>query len=247
MSRAFATAWRYWGVWPSLVMLLCQWEAGRLLDRKVPTTVSLITLAGTLTIYGADRWLERRRLRRTEARHHAGRLAGGLVSAAIMALAAAALPGLNGAILLWLVLLAVMGSAYLMITSRLLTTFFLLKELLGTLCFTILVWGWAWPLPALPPLAFSLIGLSNFLWSGAMDRERDRANGLLSLAVSFPLANRLLAGAVALAAVWLFYRLDGLNSVFLGVALIHLLWCRHLGRNIDLAFLPLLIVPFLAF
>ncbi len=59
----------HWGMWPAAVMVLSQWQAARLVGTPVPAYLSAITLAGTLTVYGADRWLERRSLTRLADRH----------------------------------------------------------------------------------------------------------------------------------------------------------------------------------
>ena len=224
-------------------MVLAQWEAARLVGSFVPRAVIYATVAGTLSIYGADRFLERKRMCHTAIRHHAP-LVMELISVLFIASATlAALPRFGGREWIWFSVLGAAGALYLAVTVDVVRALPAVKEILGAFCFTYLVWGML-PRKHVFLAFFFMMGLSNFLWSGHQDRERDRKNGLRSLALTAPCLNCRLGRLSALFAGVGFLATAGFSSPFFWVSAIHGLWPFPEKRAIDLAFLPLTLVVF---
>ena len=223
-------------------MVLAQWEAGRILDITVSATITQITLAGTMAIYACDRWLENRTLAVTAARHRAPLWTVFLFSFLILGLLLQSVPGLDWQLVKWISILAVAGLCYLFITTGRLKGFPGFKESIGAFCFTFLVWG---PIgrPDRPViLAFFTIGLSNFLWSSHQDMQRDKANGLFSLATHWPEENRALARLCAFVSCLGFGIFEGPGTPFFWVATLLLFWPQRTKWSVDWAFLPLLLI-----
>ena len=230
-----------WGIWPGLMMVFSQWESARLSGDSVPGRITFLTLAGTLAMYGSDRFLEKARLQAIASRHH---LAGPRIFIVlVLALGLPTLAFLSRAEWFWLLILGATGLLYLTITTRIAPSPPLLKEALGSFCFMFLVWGLT-PIDWRSSLAFWFLGLSNFLWCGAQDKDRDRINGLKSLAIRAPRVNRALARASGLAAAAWFLAMNPI-SPFGWCALLHGLWPRQRDWPVDLAFLPLVFAPIL--
>lgn len=223
-------------------MVLCQWEAARLLEEPLPVQVSLFTACGTMLMYGSDRFMERRHLQHLLARHDLGGWLDWLIFSSLLIGAAYGALSLNSHDRGWFLLLAVSGVIYLLVTVRLLVTFPSAKEILGSWCFTVLVWGhfthpepvwWLW---------FFAMGVANFLWAGWDDRQRDAANGLLSPAVRAPRLTVGVARCVAMAATLGFAVSLSPGHPFTLTALAHALRWWPARWSIDWAFLPLLLV-----
>jgi len=233
----------HWGMWPATVMVLSQWQAALLLGLTVPTYLSALTLAGTLTVYGADRWLERRSLSKLEARHRTWFAFDLPIIMVILVLTYFAIPRLTATDLSWLALLALAGSLYLLATVGRLPRLPLLKECIGAFCFTLLVWGRFQPRHVPLTLAFFALGLANFLFSSHGDRHRDAANQIPSLSVISPTLNLVLARCAALIAAVVFWVVGPLNATFPFIALALLVWPAKTKTSVDLTFLPLLALP----
>lgn len=228
-----------WGVWPAFVIVLCQLEAARLANFNYPWSLAALTAAGTMSIYAADRFVERMSLRFLAPRH-ASEPYDLIYIIVVLTLSILGLPLLKAEFLLWFLVLGISGFFYLGVTVGRLPILF--KELLGSFIFTLLVWGWIAELEYRLVHAFFWLGLANFLFASAQDRVRDEANGLRSLAVRFPSTNQWLARFSSIAAVLLLYRETGADSPLFWVALLHAFWPIH-RASIDGAFLPLLAVP----
>ena len=241
----FVSGLRAWGLWPCAVMALSQIAAARALGYSFPLPVLLLTLSGTATMYGADRFLERHRQKEIADRHRRVPLWDQVFMVLIVLAGLPILPHLSAKIVIWLAVLGTSGAVYLAVTVRLLPVPPMVKEFLGAFCFTCLVWGLL-PLEPLPVGAFFLLGAANFLLSSHADCERDAANGLRSLATVWPALNLWLARMLALVATGLFlYRFgDGIGAgmVFVLIAAAHALWPRRKMSHIDLAFCPLLLI-----
>jgi len=235
-----------WGVWPACVIALGQLELARIAGRNLPAHLTALTLVGTLTVYGADRWLERRTLPHLETRHRGWRRLDGLCWALIAITVILTLPRVDRATLIWLAGLGLTGGLYLAITTGRFLRPFLIKELVGALCLTIV---WTGPTTAYPLLSTAgvlAIGLANFSWSGHQDRDRDAANGLVTLAVRFPGVNRVAARVTALAACLGAFLAGGWGPLP-ACAAIMVFWPARSRRTVDLCFLPLTVVPILLF
>jgi len=218
-----------------------------LLGTAYPARLAALTVAGVLAMYGADRAFERRWLAATAARHHAPR-SWSCVFGGIAALSGLfGVSQLAGRDLIWLLILGSAGALYLALTANRLKSQPPLKELTGAFCFAAVVWG-AYPeFSAGPVDAFVLLAISNFLWSGCQDRERDLVNGVRSLAVAAPRANVALARGAALLSAALFLAGGYGRSPFPWAAVLHFGWpSRNSEWSIDLALAPLLAAPFLA-
>lgn len=237
----FFLSLRVWGLWPCWIMISSQWVAAWSQNRVFPWRVTLLTLAGTASMYGADRMLERRHQVSTALRHQRVPFWDGFFILIILLLVLPILPHLTRELLIWLLVLGLAGAAYLLVTVRLVLVPILTKELLGAFCFTYLVWG-ILPLDPGTLCAFYLLSIANFLWSSDADRIRDQANQLKSMACSFPALNRALARVSALSAALLFFLLQGHNALFAWVALAHALWPKPKSPFIDLAFAPLVLI-----
>jgi len=245
-SGTLLNALNFWGVWPATVMALAQWEAARLSQSPYPRAVLLVTLAGTLGIYGLDRWVERSRRFVTGARHHGHPLSFAAFASLILLFLGLALPDLNGHLWWWLLCLLALGLIYLAVTAAYLRLFPIGKELVGSLCFSVLVWGWRDSVLWLPLLAFFLLGLANFLISSHQDRARDRENHIRSLALIAPSLNSATFRGCALVACLLFILSSGPTSPLPWIALAHGLWPTGRRHAIDWAFLTLLLRPLAA-
>jgi len=230
-----------WGLWPALVMTLSQWEAAHLLHVDMPRHLILITLSGVFSIYGADRFLERKLQAFTEARHRGHLVVNSLFLILIPGVALWVAPQLTLPDLIWICILGIAGVCYLLATLNIMIGGGFLKEFLGAFCFTFLVWG-RLPLELGYLVAFGLMGLSNFLWSGYQDMPRDRANGVPSFALKKPGLNLLAARLSAMVATVLFLALSGVTSAFFWVSLLHAFWPRKEQAPVDLAFIPLIVV-----
>ncbi len=239
--RPFLNGLSTWGLWPGLVMVLCQLEAALLLGDAFPKHLVFLTFSGVFAIYGLDRFLERHFQEETEARHQGHRLLNMVFLILIPVLAAIALIDLGKIDLVWLAILGLAGFMYLMATLNVIHGFAPVKELLGVFCFTFLVWG-RLPFDPLYMIAFSLMGFSNFLWSGHQDKARDKINGVPSLALLRPGLNLAFARLCAMAAAGVFLGRHGLDSAFFWVSVLHGFWPVGEEFAIDFAFMPLLAV-----
>lgn len=231
-----------WGVWPAAVMVLAQLEVARLYVLEYDVWLGALTAAGTMAIYGADRFVERLMLRRLEARHNSG-LRDIIFPIIVLALGLYGLYGADGYTMEWLMILGLSGALYLAFTTGVLPCMPMGKELLGAVIFAVLVWGWNPYLDRVALLAFIPLGLSNFLLASIGDRKRDAANGIRSLAVSHPEVVLVLARAAASFSMGFFIFFEPAGSYFILTAAAHMLWFLP-AREIDLAFCTLLAVPF---
>ncbi len=231
-----------WGVWPTCVMLLAQLESARITGEYYPRAVAAVTAAGTLAIYFADRLVERFSLTNVADRHRPSPL-DALFPFLILTLLLLAYPEREQVSYAWIGMLASLGVAYVLITANIVTTPPLVKELLGGWIFAFLIFDWVPGQDLLLIMAFLPLAMANFMLSSHQDRERDRANGVLSLAVRHPQANLILARILATFTAGFYFQCVGPTSLFAWIALAHALWpSRH---HVDLAFLPLLAAPWL--
>ena len=235
----------FWGFWPAAVMVLAQWEAARLVAVAFPAKILVLTLTGTLAVYGLDRWVERRNQLFTSARHHGNRKTNLAIAILIGAVFLFTLPGLSQRHWLWLIMLAALGLVYLAVTAAYLRPFPASKELIGSLCFTVLVWGWFNHFELVLVVPFYLIGVANFFISSHQDRVRDRHNQMRSLALVAPRLNTVAFRCCSFAACLLLCVTAGFASPLPWVALAHGLWPCGSRHSIDWAFLPLLVRPLL--
>ena len=226
-------------------MVLSQAEATRLSGQTVPPLyLSSLTAAGTLFVYGADRWLERKALAQLANRHLGLPWVNVLFIIVIATLTLMALPHCTLPDFVWLGMLGVLGLLYLLTTIGRIPAVPALKECLGAACFAVLVWGRVASGFNLMMIGFYFMALSNFLWSSHQDRQRDAMNGIRSLSVRYPVFNIWLARVFALLACGLLL-VPAPKSVFVITGLLLACWPKHQKASIDLTFLPLLAVPFL--
>ncbi|MDJ0840953.1 MAG: hypothetical protein QNK37_30865 [Acidobacteriota bacterium] len=222
-------------------MVLSQQEAARIIGLSVPVHIVTMTGAGTLFVYGVDRWLERRELRQLADRHHRHPVLNALFVFVIVILTVYSLPRLHLRDLFWLIILGVLGLLYLLTTVGRLPALPLLKEVLGAGCFAVLILGHFEYVPPSVITAVGFTGLANFLWSSHQDRQRDAANGIRGLAVRYPILNIWLARGYAVTAL-VFFSLAMPRSLFGLVALFLLVWPKHARLSVDVTFLPLIAV-----
>ena len=229
-----------WGVWPAIVMVLGQLETARIFQTTYPTQLAALTLAGTLTVYGADRWLERITLVNLEARHRRRHVQDLVFFLLIPALLLYAQPFSQLDRAAWLLSLGLLGSAYLLTTVGRLPNLVITKEILGGACFSWLIVGGFQIQTSIPLLLFFGLGLANFLASSYQDRSRDEANRLKSPAVSYPRATRVTASTIALLTAGAAFSQLGITSSLAWAALAHGLFPLNKGYSIDYALTPFL-------
>lgn len=242
-SALWATA-AHWGLWPTVVMVLSQMTAAKLLGIPYPATVMHVTIAGTLAMYGLDRLVERQSLPNLAERH---KLHGPLDILMMVVIVAVAVPGvlkLSQHDLIWLITLGMLGLCYLLITTGRLPHPPFGKEIMGALCYTLLTWGWALHPTVILMVGHFFLGLSNFLWSSRLDRERDQANQLPNQAVGHPTRQEWLARGSALVAIGILILTPEFGSLFLFTA-VGLLFFSVRFRWVDLTFLPLIAILWL--
>lgn len=230
-----------WGGWPCGVMVLAQWEAAYLTGVTLSFQATALTIAGTLAMYAADRGLERRLVVSQGDRHRHHPRLDKIMIFLVLGFLVLGLSSWQPRVFLWAGILAILGALYLAITVNVIQPPALVKEGVGSLCFTYLVWGlvagktvWV--------VAFFLMGLANFIWSGIQDRERDSINKIPSLAHSSPRLAVVAARTLAVGSGLLFLVLLDRPSWFATVALLHGFWPPR--WPVDWAFLPLGMVLF---
>ena len=243
MPTAWLNGLRCWGLWPAIVMALCRIEAALAANAMPEVRPTAMAFFGTLTVYGADRWLERRRLPNTAERHFSPLWMNGLFIVAIFVFGLSQLGYVRGGDWLWLLILGIGGALYLAVTVRLLPNAPFVKEMLGAFCFTYLIWGNQPAAETVLVVAFYATGLANFLLAGYQDRVRDATNRMNGTAIRWPRATvpiaRGLALAAAIAALWWTRGLSTLGWM----ALAHAAWPVDGKHSIDGAFFPLLATP----
>lgn len=233
----------FWGAWPALLMVLCQWEVARFLQVPLTPDVWWLTFAGTLAIYGLDRGVERH-IQASLAPHHMApahfhRLMAIIVAGVLIL----GLVQIQWAHLPWFMVLGLSGAAYLWVTWGQWAAFPLLKEILGAWCFTFLVWGSFTYQFSGSLTAFFCMGLANFLLSSVQDTPRDTVNQVTSFALVFPRLALWLGRLLALVSAGLFFYFMG-PGPFALCALTHAFFPVKSKRSVDWAFLPILTMWF---
>lgn len=246
-TPSFLDGLQCWGLWPAVVMVLARMETAALIGDPRVDVATVLAFAGTLGLYGLDRFLERRHQSELADRHHAPPILHKLFPAVIVMLCLGVLPSISGKDVLWVLWLTASGGLYCTVTLGWLKGPAIGKECLGALCFASVVLlnhdattGALW-------LPFLAMGFANFVWAGQADRERDLANGLIDVPDSNRAGTSLtpehmiaLARVLSLlAAVW-FGTIAGPWQCFTWVALAHAVRPTQAKWNIDWCFLPLL-------
>ncbi len=242
MHSRFEKIWfglQCWGLWPAAVMVLARMEAAALGGDPLWDTANHIAFAGTLSLYGLDRFLERRRQKQLGERHSAPKAIHALMAVLVIGVGVSGLPHLHRNDFVWAAWLILCGGLYCGVTLGLRQVWPPLKEMLGALCFACVVLlnhptaqPWLWP-------PFLALGCANFIWAAYEDRDRDAANGVPNFYNRAPRAALPIARILALTAAAGFAAVAGPWQWFSPVALAHGLRRRQATWNIDLAFLPL--------
>lgn len=236
-----------WGLPQALILASAHLCLQLHLERSIELPTLVIVACGSAGIYGLDRFLEANFQSHLGQRH---RIPIGLHALMLLLVAAGFVAGLLWASAVpwwWLGLLALLGLAYLLITIPLVPTFPGLKELLGAVCWTTVVYGpHAWPstwVGVAALIGLLLLGFSNFAWASHQDFERDAGNGVVTFSQLDPKLNIEMARITAALSIVAFAFTGSSPNVFQAVALLHGAW-QETRRcySIDWCFLPLVVV-----